>query len=238
MRVCMLGSSLSGAVRKAYEALPPKQRCHVDVQFFANAGTGYQDIAVASGQISNTPYTTGGDLQLTSYDSFVVYGSMPTPNECLRHKRSLEAGHYSTAAQALALKDWIQSFKSSRLTAEIASLTNAPVLVLSQNYNIEDNIGTMQEYKEGCQLLQEAIAPAFYIPFPANLFLASGSPDQKYYKDSLNVEGIEPNRDIQPIHHHYHLNQQGGLLVLEQIFSCLATLKHGKAPLANDPLPA
>ncbi len=200
LRVCLIGNSFLGAVRRAYESLPNRDKYIFD--FFANAGSDFDKLTIIDHKIVNAPHHSGGSDDVRDYDCFVIYGDAPTPLNCAIFDRGLSRELYSSSVRSTA----------------------KPLFLLSHNVNQVGNIGTRAQNEDGVALMAPLISPCQLIEFPAELFLENGRPKQQYYKGSLNIAGQEADRNDNTLRDRYHLNVDGGALILSAIMASLERL--------------
>lgn len=222
-RVCVIGNSYVGAMYRAYTAQLVAM-AGFEFSFFASAGAGYYQVGFADGDIVNTPITSGGSPRLADYDRFVLYGDAPTPRSALEIHRNLASPVYSAQLRRTALSEWLARSASLKLSLALRRLVDRPILVLSNNVRIEADRGDLADYIEGSDLLSRWLHPALYVAPPLGLYSDEGRARPELYSGSLNVAGVEPDRNEQPDHHHTHYNQTGGALVLADLVERLRKL--------------
>ncbi len=216
----MIGNSAVGPVYRAYQASSITKG--YEFSFFASAGDMYERLSFQGSTIVNARFSSGGSADISDYDYFAIYGSMPAPHQCFDHEQKLSAAPSSDQVRSVALRNWILQFRSARLLLELQTITHKPIFVVSGNIKLHEvGVASPADYARGAALIAAAIAPGVYVPFPQQFFSCDGRPDYKYYRDSLNVNGVEPDRKLMPAHHFNHLNQAGGALVLAEIMQRL-----------------
>jgi hypothetical protein len=223
-RICLIGNSYLGAVRRAYESLPNRDK--YTISFFAGAGSAFDKLGITENTIVNASHHSGGSDDVREYDCFVIYGDAPTPRNCIQFTNSIPSTRYSTSVRLSALDGWMSQFKTIKLVYLLREMTDKPIFLLSRNVNQSEDIGTPAENKDGIAVMESIIRPCKFIQFPETLFLSNRRPNPKYYQGSLNVSGEEPDRLKQPRHHHYHLNADGGALILSAIMTSLGEIHH------------
>jgi hypothetical protein len=232
LRVCIIGNSLVGAVLRAYQ-----DRFPVDgyaFSFFAHPGHEYETVGFDGTMIVNVPFSNGGSFDMADYDEFVVYGDLPTPSQAVQYWRSLSADLYSVQVRQSVFRDWVFLSKSARIMQELCRLAKRPVFGISKNNLLYDLVEAKSSCDEGELLIKNSISPNIYIPHPTFFIGVDNKLNPKYYCGSLNVLGVEPDRTVQPQHHHFHFNQLGGAIMLDRILEwlrvCLTTCSVGDSP--------
>jgi hypothetical protein len=124
----------------------------------------------------------------------------------------------SGASQQLAetlVRDIVRSTTAFRLAEELFELTGKPVLMVSANVVVISKTKMKDAFNTYIiSLLEKALSPHQYVPFPRELFDEDFLPKQQYYRGSVKLTG-EKAEDTG--HDNHHMNEQGGLLVLEAI---------------------
>jgi len=221
-RVCLIGNSFLGAVRRAYESLPNRDK--YIFSFFANAGSDFDKLSIIDHKIVNAPHHSGGSNDVRDHDCFVIYGDAPTPLNCAMFDRGISRESYSSSVRSTAVASWLGQFNAIKLVHALRDVTEKPMFLLSHNVNQVGNIGTRAQNEDGVALLAPLISPCQLIQFPAELFLENGRPKQQYYKGSLNIAGQEADRNDNTLRDRYHLNVDGGALILSAIMVSLDRL--------------
>jgi len=219
-RVCIVGNSYIGAVKKAYSTKPSGDD-DFDLFFFASAGTFFQNINILDGVLVNIYQGDDSSRRIVDYDITVVYGDFPTPRQVFLFANEARENIYSDQLRRARLENWFMKFCSYRLCLSLVELNGPRVFMLSRNYNISETILPQIEYDEGSTIIREHLASVTYVQAPHSLFSSSGQIQEIYYSKSLNVFGEEPDRNEQPKHHHNHLNEAGGRLVLTAILDSI-----------------
>ncbi|MDE1147177.1 MAG: hypothetical protein PW843_11230 [Azospirillaceae bacterium] len=215
-RVCVIGNSYTGAVKRAYQLGLVDTRGHT-LNFFANPGPNFINLRLDGKRIVDAPFSDGGSDDVDDYDAFVVYGDTPTPVEIRTFMDGLSTESYSRQVRAAALRERLLQSHAYRICGQLLTAQDRPVFLLSRNYSVEECRGNGDVAERTDALFAEAIRPACHIPFPVPLFGGDGHPLPDLYSGSLNVDGVEPDRIEQPHHHLVHLNQTGGALVLAAV---------------------
>jgi hypothetical protein len=222
--VCLIGNSFLGAVRRAYESQPHHDK--YILSFFANAGSEFDKLGITDNKIVNAPHHSGGSHDVRDYDYFVIYGDAPTPLNCAVFYRGVSSELYSASVRSAALESWMAQFNAIKLVHALRKVTDKPLYLLSHNVNQVGNIGTRADNDEGMALLKPLIRPCHLIEFPGELFLENGRPKLQYYKGSLNVAGEQDDRSASTLRDRYHLNADGGALILGAIIAALDESSH------------
>ena len=219
-KVCIIGNSYIGAVRKAYQSGEVKTDPY-DIAFFASPGERFKNVDIVDGEISNIYLGDNESKSVKDYGTVVVYGDMPLPSHVLFAFRRVPAEKYSRAVRKSCLLAWLLGFNSYRLVSALVARQMPKVILLSRNYPVREETGTHDERVDGVNLIQEMLESASYLPAPRILFGDDGKPRQEFYNGSLNVAGDEPDRTKQPFHHLDHLNLAGGQVMLAAIVDYL-----------------
>lgn len=220
-RICVLGNSFVGALQRAYTTSTPEQGLS-SYGFFASAWPEYLDLDVADGVIVKAAVSNRCSARVADYDACVVYGDLPGPDEAAAMWDSLPSRRYSEQVRAAALRCWAEGRHALRLARRLTDAGATRIALVSRNPDLTQSAGARETRSRGASLIEAAIAPFVYVPHPDELFDANGFPKAEFYKDSLNVAGEQPDRALQPAHHHTHLNAPGGKLLLTAVQRRLA----------------
>lgn len=135
MRLCVIGNSHVGSLKRAWDAAEDTgaRPEGVSLRFFASRHRGLEDGAVEDGRfVPRTPalrrdlaFTSGGaeEIELAAYDAFLVYGCFVAPYRDA-------GGFYSQACRAQALEDHFRPRMGVRLAQALRAALPARVPVL------------------------------------------------------------------------------------------------------------
>ena len=215
-RVCLIGSSYVGAVYRAYTK--SRKSKSLEFSFFASPLNKLDEMDFVGNVITHAKVSSGGSPDVANYDLFVIFADLPIPHTLAFSEGRLSRGPYSAQLRAVALRDVILRTQSFKLLARLRAVTDKPIYLMSRNVPlIIPKNQSREAWEKGGLLFEQLLAPNFYIPPAPELFTEDLAPKPEYYLGSLNVEGVEPDREKQPDHHLDHLNQAGGAVVLAHI---------------------
>jgi hypothetical protein len=221
IKVCVIGNSHIGAIKRAYESDDIVSNPY-EFFFFARPGKNFAELTIQNGVINGAIYfDKTASFSVDDYSVAIVYGAFPLPEQVLDFFKSLSSDNYSTAVRKASLLNWMMYYHGCKLASALAARPQLKVFVLSRNYATDMRVAAQAELSEGRALIQEMIQPASYIPAAKDLFSETGIPRTDFYNGSLNVLGEEPDRSEQPLHHVDHLNLSGGKVVLAAIIDSL-----------------
>jgi len=220
---CLVGTSFIGAPYRAYAAAPAETQPHA-LDFVGTGSRVFAGIRIADGRFTGTRFHAPEPMRpVSAFDAFVVYADLPSPYGIVRTRKDCAEGRVSSQVAAAALADSVGGSGAMQLVRTLKAATAAPVFVVSSNIRRVPGVEMNEAvYLKNERILEQLVAPAArYIPFPAELFDARRCPRAEYYKDSLKLRG-EPAGDAD--HDCFHMNAQGGALVLAAIFRALDRL--------------
>jgi hypothetical protein len=216
-RICILGSSYIGAIYCAFRTHKPAvDRYHMD--FYGHSNGGFPNVDIVDGHIRNVRFKSLGRTDdINSYDAFFIYADLPTPHEMSKATGQCSAMGCSQQVIDAVARDIIQLKTSFRLANMMASSTKKPVFMLSRNVDLVSKTKMHDaRYAYNVSVIERAIAPHTYVPFPRNLFDDRLLPNQIYYTGSVALTGERPAAN-ESGHDNNHMNEGGGLLVLNAI---------------------
>ena len=220
-RTCVLGSSFIGAVYAAYKLATQVREAHA-VDFFGRAHGGFASVDIADGQFTNLGFrSVTPSPDIFQYTAFVVYADLPSPHAVhLLLQDCARAGYSQQVAQALVY-DTVQKTATMRLCRNLANLTGKPVSVLSANVPAHSKMSIApKRYVRSVKLIEQAVAGAAYIAFPPQIFDENYVPRSEFYRDALLIGG-EKARSAKV--DYQHMNEAGGLAVLQAIIASIST---------------
>lgn len=215
-KVCVIGSSYIGAVYRAYKAnLSAPGR--YDIDFYGHSHGGFSNAEIVDGEVRNVRFKSPGhSVDVREYDAFVIYGDLPAPHDLA--KRVNHCVHIGASQQLMRtlVKDVVQPTTAVRLADTLVALTGKPVLMVSGNVVIISKAKMKETHNALLEsLFDTALAPHIYLPFPRAIFDEEFLPDQRYYNGSVHLTGEKAEENTG--HDNHHMNEHGGLLILNAI---------------------
>ncbi len=132
MKICVIGNSHVGALKRAWDEIKgnyPQQR----IIFFAQRGDGLEELAAHNGKLTpnneeltkSLEFTSGGSKEIApeDYDMFVIYGVGATAYFIDNNQ------FYSRSAMQRALHDILDPTLSFKLLKRLRSITDKKIFV-------------------------------------------------------------------------------------------------------------
>lgn len=215
-RICVIGNSYVGAVFLAYESSKSSLQ-GLEIDFYTAAGTDFPLMDIVGNSIVNVKFSNSNSMDgLGDYDCYFVYGDLLSPQGIVELERRLKSLAYSRQVINCTLADAICSAFSYRLCLKLKKITKSPVHLISHNVLQQSKLHLSgAEYFDALKVLENTLGGDVYHAFPVELFDDNYVPKDIYHKDSVMING-KPGAQHQG-HDRYHMNAQGGALVLNSI---------------------
>lgn len=220
-KICVLGTSYVGAVYKAYQTYRPAPG-EYDIDFYGHSNGGFPNVEIQDGHFRNVRFRSPAQpVEVRDYDAFVVYGDLPAPHDLAKRINQCVQASASQQLLETLLKDIARGTTAFRLADSLRATAGKPVIMLSGNV-VAISKAKMNEALNArmVALFDKALAPHIYLPFPRELFNERFLPDDRYYNGSIKLTGEKADENTG--HDYHHMNEQGGLVVLNAIIDRLA----------------
>lgn len=230
MKICVLGNSHVGSLKRAWDQVSYKWP-DVELTFFAQRGDGLRGLSIADGRLVATnerlksalEFTSGGhsDIDPNGFDSILIYGSGAMP--------AFQSDRFvSAAALKCSLEDLTYDTVSYSVLRKIRGLTDKFVWVGHDPLRargVVDNSGNVKEYLSGINILNEKI----YCPLnsrmvtqPIETIVNGKNTDAKYSAGSKRLSiGDAADGESHPEHDSLHMNDAFGKLWICQFLESL-----------------
>ena len=218
-RICVIGSSWIGAVRKAKDV---GSYTAYDFQYYGSNGKNFEQIDIIDGRVVNF-LVSSEDVPraITEYDAFFIYGDYLAPYTVLHHDGKLQGDGFSQQVRTATSIDLIRASRSNYLAQKIRSLSPARIFVYSHHvYRDTQPVEDEGQYRAAVSLLENALTNAVYLRTPSEILT-----DQFVFKEQycLGSVGLGPQGGKAKIveHDRCHLNVEGGKIVLDDMMLAL-----------------
>ena len=214
-KLCVLGSSYIGAVFSAYKmGAPGDDRYEID--FYGHSNGGFPKVDVIDGHIRNVRFKSGASLDVGSYDAFILYADLPSPQDI--HKAMAMAVNAGCSLQVVArvATDMVRESNAYRLAELLKALTGKAALLVSANVVSTTTIKMDDaRFKNVQAIIQQALGDHDYVPFPRVLFDDLHRPLGEFYRGSVLLTGDKAVENAG--HDYHHMNEKGGREVLDAV---------------------
>lgn len=223
-KLCVLGSSYIGAVYSAYK-LSATGDDRYGIDFYGHSNGGFPKVDIVDGHIRNVRFKSGPSLDVRSYDAFVLYADLPSPQDI--HKAmsmALNAGCSRQVVMRVAT-DMVTGSNAYRLAEALKTLTGKTAVLVSANVvsttTIKMNDARFGEIRT---IIDQALGDHDYVAFPRVLFDDLHRPVNDFYRGSILLTGEKAVENAG--HDYHHMNEKGGREVLNAVLRHL-DLKFG-----------
>lgn len=226
MRICIIGNSHVGALKRAWDSFSDTA---IEIDFFAARGAHLRDLAVKGKVLAPTTRSLKSALKFTSggrsridpkrYDYFLIYGAQA------KHLIINRVNYYSKAVILDTLKDHVQPTVSFGIITKLRSITEKKIYVghhplIAAKAEIEKKIS--HEYIEGITDLNRHVYNTLnceIIAQPSETIVNGHFTDPVYTKGSKRLS-VGNKRDDQPHsdNDRTHMNENFGKIWLENFF--------------------
>ncbi len=226
MKICIIGNSHVGALKRAWDADPDPS---LALEFFAARGARLRDLRVKRNRLAPKTWALKRAFKFTSagqsriepdrYDCFLIYALQARPflEKC--------ENRYSRAVMQDALKDHVQNTISFDVLEKLRGVTDKKIYVghnplLAADGKVENRVS--EEYTNGITELNRYVynpANSEMIPQPYETIVNGHFTDQVYTKRSKRLSvGNRLDDRTHPEDDRTHMNEAFGRLWLNAFF--------------------
>jgi hypothetical protein len=214
-KLCVLGSSYIGAVYSAYKLGAPGDDRY-DIDFYGHSNGGFPNVDVAGGHIRNVRFKSGPSLDVGSYDAFILYADLPSPQ--VLHKAMATALNAGCSRQVVmrVATDMVTGSNAYRLAEVLKTLTGKTAILVSANVVSTTTIKMDDaRFEEVRAVIGQALGNHDYVAFPRVLFDDLHRPVGDFYRGSVLLTGEKAVENAG--HDYHHMNEKGGREVLNAV---------------------
>ncbi|WP_019865222.1 hypothetical protein [Methylovulum miyakonense] len=214
--VCIIGNSYVGAVYKAYEN-HKSEYPDFKIHFYTAAGRDFPLLDIVDNAVVNVKFSNRKEYDnINSYDAYFIYGDMLSPHGVIQLERELTRSAYSKQVIGCTVTDDISSSCTLKIYNKLIKITQAPVYLMSHNILQQTKLYLNNEqYFKALNTLEKILGDNIYHAFPEELFDNTFVPKDIYYSGSVGIDGRSASQVAG--HDRYHMNEQGGRLILDSI---------------------
>lgn len=232
MRVCIIGNSHVGALKRAWDSFVSEERDVVNITFFAVGSDGMKGVDVKGNCLvagndklkSAFVFTSGGKAEIdpTEYDVFLLYGMFA------KAFFKDDSKHYSKSAIDCALKDLVKDQLSFNVLIKLRSITNKKIYIGHNPFKAasESSKNVVHEgYLSGLAELNQRVYKDYnseILPQPLSTIVNRKFTNIIFSRNSKKLAtGTSADNELHPEQDNFHMNDEFGKLWLSAFIQLL-----------------
>jgi hypothetical protein len=219
-RVCLIGNSYLGALRKALDSgLVNSEGYRFD--FVASPGKEFRKLDIRDGKFLNAYISTLSDeFRIDSSVYYVVYSSLPSPQLL---SEPLGESRYSRQVREAAASDRIRMSAAFKFYEKLKRATSSPIIVLPGNPHLNSRKISVDTYIWASDCLRRELGESYH-PLPNELYGEGFVPQPKYHEGSIDIASSAVDARRRPSHMNDHMNEKGAALVFNSLVDRIASM--------------